>query len=101
MPYVGESSTAMTRDKKTLFNNPFTNLEDAHQYVSLLTEALGEAQDTIQEDLAVTRHARGGERRVEALLLVNFKLNQLRELFSASQRVLNDLRTLRRLIFTE
>jgi hypothetical protein len=85
----------------TLFDNPFTNIEDAHQYVSLLTEALAEAQDAIQEDLAITRHEKGGKRRVEALLLVTLKLNQLYEHFKASRTILNDLRTLRRLIFAE
>jgi hypothetical protein len=94
-------AAAMTPDKDPVFDDSFSNIEDAHQYVSLLREALGEAQDTIQEHLAITRHEKGGERRVEALLLVTLKLNQLHEHFKASQTILNDLRTLRRLIFAE
>jgi hypothetical protein len=88
-------------DSDTLFENPFSNLEDAHQYLSLLTEALNEARDTIQEDLAITKDLQGGERRVEALQLVDFKLHQLRDHLSASRAIVNDLRTLRRLIFGE
>jgi hypothetical protein len=91
----------MTPDQDPLFDHPFSNIEDAHQYVCLLREALAEARDTIQEDLAITKHEKGGERRVEALLLVTLKLNKLHEHFKASQTILNDLRTLRRLIFAE
>jgi transposase-like protein len=99
--WVMVSAMARDSDSDTLFENPFSNLEDAHQYLSLLTEALDEARDTIQEDLAITRHLKGGERRVEALQLVDFKLHQLRAHFSASRAIVNDLRTLRRLIFAE
>ena len=91
----------MAGNSEALFDNPFANLEDAHQYVSLLTEALEEARDTIQEDLDTTRHLEGGERRVEALMLVDFKLNQLRDHLRASRAIINDLRTLRRLILGE
>jgi len=93
----------MTRDNDSdiLFDNPFSNLEDAHLYVRLLTEALDEARETIQEDLAATRNLEGAERRVDALLVVDLKLRQLRGHFQASRTLLNDLRTLRRLIFGE
>ena len=80
--------------------NPFDSIEGAHQYVSLLGETLEQAQGTIQEDIA-TAHADAAARRLEALLLVNYKLEQLRHHLGASRRILNDLRTLQRLLLGE
>jgi len=78
----------------------FDSIEDAHQYVSLLGEVLDQTQDTIQEDIAM---AQSGEaaRRLEALLLVRYKLERLRHHMGASRHILNDLRTLRRLLLGE
>jgi hypothetical protein len=80
--------------------NPFDSIEDAHQYVSLLGEALEQTQDTIEEDIATARADRAA-RRLEALLLVNYKLERLRYHVGASRQTLNDLRTLRRLLLGE
>jgi hypothetical protein len=41
------------------------------------------------------------ERRLEALQLVTYKLEQLSRHIDTSQRLLNDLRTLRRLLLGE
>jgi hypothetical protein len=73
---------------------PFDNIESAHEYVRLLVEALEEADQSIKEDAAIARQAHSLERRAQALHLVEYKLNQLREHFQASRRILNDLRTL-------
>ena len=82
------------------FENPFDSIEDAHQYVTLLGEVLDQTQDTIQDDIAM---AQSGEaaRRLEALLLVRYKLERLRHHMGASRHILNDLRTLRRLLLGE
>jgi hypothetical protein len=45
--------------------------------------------------------AGGAERRVDALRLAAYKLSLLRSHFVASRRLLNDLRTLRRLLLQE
>ena len=82
------------------FENPFDSIEDAHQYVSLLGEVLDQTQDTIQEDIAIARSG-GAARRLEALLLVRYKLERLRHHMGASRHILNDLRTLRRLLLGE
>lgn len=80
---------------------PFDNIEGAHEYVHLLVEAVDEARRAIREDIAKALHARGAERRLDALRLVDYKLTRLREHVATSGRILNDLRTLRRLLLGE
>jgi hypothetical protein len=80
--------------------NPFDSIESAYEYVGLLREALDEAYLAIQYDTDAARQT-GAERRVEALLLVDCKLNQLRTHLLASLILLNDLRMLRRLLLGE
>ena len=80
---------------------PFDNLEGAHHYVHLLGEAVEDARRAIQEDIAEALAARGAERRLDALRLVDYKLIRLREHIGTSSRILNDLRTLRRLLLRE
>jgi hypothetical protein len=80
---------------------PFDSIEGAQEYVSLLAESLEEALAAIHEDAAEAARTRGAERRLEALRLVDYKLNKLREHLAASRRILGDLRTLRRLLLNE
>lgn len=80
---------------------PFDSIESAHEYVALLRVAVDEAYASIQDDLADAGLLQGSERRVEALRLVDHKLNQLRRHIVASLILLNDLRTLRRLLLGE
>ena len=79
---------------------PFDTVENAQQYVRLLVEALAEAKSEIAADLDAAVAARP-DRRVEALRVVQFKLDKLEQHLKASSRLLNDLRTLRRLLFEE
>jgi len=85
--------------------SPFDSVENAHQYVRLLVEAIAEAKSEIAADLDATevRFAAPAkpQRRVEALRLVQFKLGKLEKHLESSSRLLNDLRTLRRLLFDE
>jgi hypothetical protein len=85
---------------KTPLQTPFDTVENAHQYVHLLVEAIAEAKSEIAADLdlAVAGHP---DRRVEALRVVQFKLDKLEQHLKTSSRLLNDLRTLRRLLFDE
>jgi hypothetical protein len=78
----------------------FPNIESAYQYVCQLTEALTEEQAIVEENIAEIA-APGDERRVEALRLVSYKLGQLKQHLEMSRRLLNDLRTLRRLLQDE
>jgi hypothetical protein len=77
---------------------PFDSIENSHEYVSLLAEAVALALSEVEADLA--RSDMGG-RREEALRLVTFKLNKLLSHMTASRRILNDLRSLRRVLFEE
>ncbi|MBZ5654718.1 MAG: hypothetical protein LAO56_05510 [Acidobacteriia bacterium] len=79
---------------------PFDSVENAQQYVRLLLDAIIEAKQDIQSDLTAATNARS-ERRVEALRLVGFKLDKLEHHLQSSARLLNDLRTLRRLLLDE
>ena len=80
---------------------PFTSIESAHQYVALLREALDDAYNSVEGELEAALATPGLERRVDALRLVSLKLGQLRQHLLASLILLNDLRTLRRLLLGE
>jgi hypothetical protein len=83
-----------------MIESPFESIESAHEYLGLLVEALEEAQRTIQEDIEgiALVGTDGRARRLQALQLVSYKLDQLKHHLGASSRILNDLRTLRRLL---
>jgi hypothetical protein len=79
---------------------PFDNIESALEYVNHLLEATNEAQAQIEKEIP---RAASPElaRRKQALHLVRFKLDKLFFHIAASRRILNDLRTLRRLLLEE
>lgn len=79
---------------------PFDSIEGAYEYVSLLCQALEESRTSVQEDIAKA-HEIGATRRLDALKLVTYKLDRLEDHLFASRRLLNDLRTLRRLLLEE
>ena len=80
--------------------NPFDSVESAYEYIGLLRESVDKAYSEIQDDTDEARQ-KGAKRRVEALLVVDRKLNQLRQHMLASLIVLNDLRMLRRLLIRD
>ena len=79
---------------------PFDTVENARRYVRLLVEAIADAKGEIEADLGEAAEARS-ERRVQALRIVQFKLDKLEQHLQSSGRLLNDLRTLRRLLLDE
>ncbi len=79
---------------------PFDSVENAHQYVQLLVEAIAEAKSEITTDLDLATKAKL-ERRVQAMQIVQFKLEKLEQHLKTSSRLLNDLRSLRRLLLEE
>ena len=79
---------------------PFDSVENAQQYVRLLLDAIIEAKQEIDADLAAVNGAQL-ERRLQAMRLVQFKLRKLESHLQNSSRLLNDLRTLRRLLLDE
>jgi hypothetical protein len=83
--------------------NPFGSIESAQEYLRLLQEALQEAQVSFHEDVvdSAPLDEQGRVRRLAAMQLVSYKLSQLTNHINASRCVLNDLRTLRRLLLHE
>lgn len=79
---------------------PFDNIEDAQEYIDLLLQAIEEAQQDVTADIAAATGDQA-ERRRQALQLVAHNLNKLTLHVSKSRRILNDLRSLRRLLQDE
>jgi hypothetical protein len=79
---------------------PFDNIESSREYVALLAEAIEVAISEVEADIALAG-ADGADRRKEALQLVLFNMNKLQGHMTSSRRILNDLRTLRRLLLEE
>ncbi|MFZ0480425.1 MAG: hypothetical protein WAL71_14875 [Terriglobales bacterium] len=79
---------------------PFDSIENAQDYLRLLLEAIVEARNDIAADTA-TAEQNALHRRVEALRLVQFKMEKLEHHLRSGNRELNDLRTLRRLLLEE
>jgi hypothetical protein len=79
---------------------PFDSIEGSHEYVALLAEAIAEARRDVEAEIALAA-GEGAERRKEALVLVSYNLAKLNLHITTSRRILNDLRTLRRLLLEE
>ncbi len=79
---------------------PFDNIESSHEYVSMLAEAVALTRCEVEDDISDATAA-GADRRTAALQLVAFKLSRLEANMTSSRRILNDLRTLRRLLLEE
>jgi hypothetical protein len=81
---------------------PFDNIESSHEYVAMLAEALDEARREIEEEICLAeKEGTRGDRRKQALLLVSYNLDKLNLHITSSRRILNDLRSLRRLLLSE
>ena len=79
---------------------PFDSIEGSHEYVALLADALDEARRDVEAEIAAAERD-GAERRKEALLLVSYNLAKLNLHITTSRRILNDLRSLRRLLLAQ
>ena len=79
---------------------PFDSIESAHEFVDLLEESIEDAVLEVK-DYIQTAKSEGDERRAEALTLAMYKMSQLSTHMHKSRRILNDLRTIRRLLFQE
>ena len=97
--YAVDSSSLPPSDTNVP-DTPFDNIESAHEYVRFLAEALDEARGHVDEEMRAASSA-GLDRRLQALRLADYKLTQLREHIVVSSHLLNDLRTLRRLLLGE
>ena len=79
---------------------PFDTIESAHEYVLMLAERVDEVRLDIETEIqrAIEENA---ERRKDALKLISYNLTKLAAHMTSSGRILNDLRTLGRLLLAE
>jgi hypothetical protein len=79
---------------------PFDTIESAQQFVELLIEAIEESRRDVDADIALADGNRS-RRSKKALQLVSANLAKLSQYMTTSRRILNHLRTLRRLLLQE
>ena len=84
---------------KNELQTPFESIEGAQEYMRLLQDTIGDARQEVATDIGT--HTDPNARRLQALRIVSYKLAKLEEHMKSSRRILNDLRTLRRLLFEE
>jgi hypothetical protein len=82
-----------------LSDKPFASIESAQEFIALLFDTVSEAKHEVETDLV----APGTEpsRRLEALKLAAVHLHNLEHHLIRTRRILNDLRSMRRLLFDE
>src|ERR1035438_8393884 len=78
----------------------FETLESAHDFTALLAETVAEAKWELESDVQ-RESALNVSRRLDALRIALYGLEKLELHVNRSTRILNDLRTLRRLLFAE
>jgi hypothetical protein len=86
--------------KETRSDTTFGSIEGAAEYLGLLLESVNEAREDLEAETALASAA-GADRRQQAIQLATYKLSQLKQHLATSHRLLNDLRTIRRLLFAE
>ena len=80
--------------------SPFDTIESAHTFVQLLYTTLADTKKELSGD--VDREPTGGpNRRRDALLVAAYNVERLEYHLTRSARLLNDLRTIRRLLLEE
>ena len=77
----------------------FDTIESAQEFLVLLREAVEEAKQTAETD--IFEGDSRTPRQLDALRIVLYKLEKLEQHLKVSGRLLNDLRTLRRLLLEE
>jgi septation ring formation regulator EzrA len=80
--------------------SPFDSIENAHDFVRLFSEAVNEARKDVDTDIQ-REMGSNSSRRLVAFRLAAYNLEKLEQHLSKSRRILNDLRSLRRLLFEE
>src|ERR1700693_5515256 len=79
---------------------PFDSIESSYEYVALLAEVMEESLRDVEAQIALAT-AEKADRRKHALQLVSYNLSKLSTHMCSSRLILNDLRTLRRLLLAE
>jgi hypothetical protein len=81
--------------------DPFGTIESAHDFMTLLAAAISEAKAELQMDVDRESTSADVSRRIDALRIALYNVEKLELHLNRSSRILNDLRTLRRLLFEE
>lgn len=76
---------------------PFDSIENAQEYLRLLSEVIAEAKQSVEADFCCVRAA-GDSQTSRALQLIGYKLEKLGTHIRMSRRILNDLLMLGRLL---
>jgi hypothetical protein len=79
-------------------NSAFDTIESAQEFLTLLREAVEESKQNVDSDILSNSKT---PRHLDALRLAMYKLEKLDHHVKVSCRLLNDLRTLRRLLLEE
>ena len=88
----------MRKDNTTA--TPFDTIESAHAFLNLLTTTLGDTKREVEADVE-RESASAPNRRADALRVAVYNLERLEYHLTRSARLLNDLRSLRRMLFDE
>jgi hypothetical protein len=80
--------------------SPFDSIESAHQFVALLAETVAQAKRDVEADVQRESTSQS-PRRLDALRTAMYSMEKLEQHMNKSRRILNDLRSLRRLLFEE
>jgi hypothetical protein len=81
-------------------NMTFESIDSAKQLIELMIEDVKLSRQEIDSDIAEAERENANRRR-DALLVVAHQLNLLSSHLANSSRILNDLRSLRRLLLAE
>jgi hypothetical protein len=80
--------------------SPFESIESAREFVTLLAEAVAQAKQDVEADVQRESSSQS-PRRLDALRTALYSMEKLELHMNQSRRILNDLRSLRRLLFQE
>jgi len=86
---------------KSHADDVFGTIESAHDFMTLLSAAISESKAELQMDVERESASADLSRRLDALRVALYNVEKLETHLNRSGRILNDLRTLRRLLFEE
>jgi len=95
-PMIFETETPVDPRADRLFDS----IESAHQYIQLLAEVLRDVRNELAKEASSEQGAQF-PRRLDAMRLALYNLEKLQVHMKSSSRILNDLRSLRRLLLEE
>lgn len=95
-PIESERRTDMERQSE----QPFESIESTYDFFRLLSDAVAEAKCELEGHIQRESSSKSS-RRLDALRISAYSLQKLELHISHSRRILNDLRSLRRLLFEE